>query len=71
MRMKPFDSDDADSQLVWWHGTGVHQNLTFPVQPDPISGAHAWHQRVRLEKAHKEDREGDISVDTERSQASM
>jgi len=64
---KPFESDDPDSQRVWWHGTGVHQNLTFPVQPDPISGAHAWHQRVRLEKAHKSDREGDIAADTERS----
>ncbi|MCH7717108.1 MAG: molybdopterin-dependent oxidoreductase [Gemmatimonadetes bacterium] len=65
--VEPFTSDDPDSLRVWWHDTGVHQNLTFPVQPDPISGAHAWHQRVRLEKAHDGDREGDISVDTNRS----
>jgi len=65
--VEPFESTDRDSQLVWWHDSGVHQNLTFPVQPDPISGAHAWHQRVRLERAHQDDREGDISVDTNRS----
>jgi anaerobic selenocysteine-containing dehydrogenase len=62
--VEAFESADRDSQLVWWHDSGVHQNLTFPVQPDPISGAHAWHQRVRLEQAHDDDREGDISVDT-------
>ena len=65
----PFDSTDRDSKLVWWHGTGVHQNLTFPVQPAPISGSHAWHQRVRLEPALPGDREGDIEVDTDRSHA--
>ena len=27
---------------------GVHQNLTFPVQPDPVSGQHCWHQKVRV-----------------------
>ena len=65
--VEPFESSDRDSQLVWWHDSGVHQNLTFPVQPDPISGAHAWHQRVRLERALDGDREGDISVDTAKS----
>jgi hypothetical protein len=65
--VEPFESSDRDSQLVWWHDSGVHQNLTFPVQPDPISGAHAWHQRVRLEPARPDDREGDISVDTAKS----
>jgi hypothetical protein len=25
---------------------GVHQNMTFPVQPDPVSGMHCWHQKV-------------------------
>ena len=43
---------------------GVHQNLTFPVQPDPVSGMHCWHQRVTLEKAGPGDRYGDIFVDT-------
>ena len=42
----------------------MHQNLTFPVQPDPISGMHCWHQGVRVEKAHSGDRYGDIEVDT-------
>jgi hypothetical protein len=43
---------------------GVHQNLTFPVQPDPVSGMHCWHQRVHLEKAGPGDAYGDIVVDT-------
>jgi hypothetical protein len=33
---------------VWWNDTGVHQNLTFAVQPDPISGMQCWHQRVHV-----------------------
>src|SRR4029079_8467851 len=40
------------------------QNLTFPVQPDPVSGMHCWHQRVTLEKAAAGDRYGDIFADT-------
>jgi len=64
---KPFDSKDPDSQRVWWTEVGVHQNLTFPVQPDPVSGMHCWHQRVRVEKAEPDDRYGDISVDTAKS----
>lgn len=48
---------------------GVHQNLAFPVQPDPISGMHCWHQQVRLEKARPEDRYGDVEVDTEAAHA--
>ena len=31
---------------IWWDDAGVHQNLTFPVQPDPVSGMHCWHQKV-------------------------
>ena len=45
----------------------MHQNLTFPVQPDPISGMHCWHQKVRVDKAKEGDRYGDIFVDTKRS----
>ena len=52
---RPFESDDPDSGRVWWSEVGVHQNLTFPVQPDPVSGMHCWHQRVRLEKAGTDD----------------
>jgi anaerobic selenocysteine-containing dehydrogenase len=60
----PFQSSDPDSQRIWWSEIGVHQNLTFPVQPDPVSGMHCWHQRVRLEAAGPDDRYGDIEVDT-------
>ena len=61
---QPFTSDDPDSGRVWWSEIGVHQNITFPVQPDPVSGMHCWHQRVTVEKAAASDSYGDISVDT-------
>lgn len=61
---QPFKSGDPDSERIWWSEVGVHQNLTFPVQPDPVSGMHCWHQRVRFEKAGPDDRYGDIFVDT-------
>lgn len=64
---QPFASNDPDSARVWWTEVGVHQNLTFPVQPDPVSGMHCWHQRVRLEKAGPDDSYGDVMVDTARS----
>ncbi len=67
--VEPFESDDRDSGRVWWQSAGVHQNLTFPVHPDPISGAHAWHQKVRVTKAEPGDQESDIVVDTVRSHA--
>ncbi len=63
----PWKSDDDDSSRVWWQSAGVHQNLTFPVHPDPISGAHAWHQKVRVARAEPDDREGDVVVDTAKS----
>jgi hypothetical protein len=44
-----------------------HQNLTFPVHPDPISGQHCWHQAVRVRPAEPGDSYGDIAVDTRRS----
>ena len=43
----------------------MHQNLTFPVHPDPISGMHCWHQAVRVTPAGPDDRAGDIGVDTD------
>jgi hypothetical protein len=64
---RPFASDDPDSQRVWWTEVGVHQNITFPVQPDPVSGMHCWHQRVTVHKAGPGDRYGDIMVDTNES----
>ena len=63
----PFESSDPDSKRIWWSDVGVHQNLTFPVHPDPISGMHCWHQKVKLEKARPEDRYGDIYVDTDKA----
>ncbi|MBI3015160.1 MAG: formate dehydrogenase, partial [Candidatus Tectomicrobia bacterium] len=63
----PFPSEDPDSQRIWWEEAGVHQNLTFAVQPDPVSGQHCWHQKVRVERARSEDRYGDVRVDTKRA----
>jgi anaerobic selenocysteine-containing dehydrogenase len=63
----PFTSDDPDSQRIWWDEAGVNQNLTFPVQPDPVSGQHCWHQKVTVAKAGPDDRHGDVMVDTEKS----
>ncbi len=67
--IRPFPSDDPDSGRVFWEDAGVHQNLTFPVQPDPISGQHCWHQKVRVERAGMDDRYGDVVVDTRKAHA--
>ena len=64
---RPFDSPDPDSRRLWWRDGGVPQNLTHAVHPDPISGMHCWHQRVRVEKAQPDDRCGDVLVDTAKS----
>jgi anaerobic selenocysteine-containing dehydrogenase len=66
---QPFESADPDSARIWWSEIGVHQNLTFPVQPDPVSGMHCWHQRVTLERVGPDDKYGDIFVDTDKSHA--
>jgi anaerobic selenocysteine-containing dehydrogenase len=60
----PFESADPDTARIWWTDVGVHQNLTFPVHPDPISGMHCWHQAVRVRAAEPGDAYGDIAVDT-------
>ena len=65
--IRPWSSNDPDTKRVWWTDGGVHQNLTFPVQPDPISGMHCWHQVVTVERARSEDRYADVFVDTEKS----
>ena len=62
--VSPYESADPDTKRVWWSDAGVHQDITFPVHPDPVSGMHCWHQMVRVEKAGPEDRYGDIFVDT-------
>jgi anaerobic selenocysteine-containing dehydrogenase len=63
----PFASDDPDSSRIWWKEAGVNQNLTFPVQPDPVSGQHCWHQKVRVSRPGPDDQYGDIVVDTNRA----
>jgi anaerobic selenocysteine-containing dehydrogenase len=65
--IRPFESDDPDSQRITWEDAGVHQNLTFPVQPDPVSGQHCWHQRVRIVRPGPDDLYGDVIVDTGKS----
>ncbi len=60
----PYDSADPDTSRIWWTDVGVHQNLTFPVHPDPISGMHCWHQAVRVTRAQPGDAYGDVVVDT-------
>jgi anaerobic selenocysteine-containing dehydrogenase len=69
-RVKPvgkFASNDPDSDKVWWESGGVHQNMTFPAQPDPVSGMHCWHQKVVVTKAEPGDRYGDVYTDTAKS----
>jgi anaerobic selenocysteine-containing dehydrogenase len=62
-----YESADPDSSRRWWSDGGVNQNLTFPVQPDPLSGMHCWHQAVTVERAAPDDRYGDVVVSTERA----
>jgi anaerobic selenocysteine-containing dehydrogenase len=61
---RPWPSPDPDSSRIWWSDTGVHQNLTFPVHPDPVSGMQCWHQAVKVQKALLGDGYGDVFVDT-------
>ena len=67
--LRPFASSDPDTARIWWSEAGVHQNLTFPVHPDPISGMHCWHQAVRVRPARADDADGDVVVDTAKSHA--
>jgi anaerobic selenocysteine-containing dehydrogenase len=67
--IRPFASPDADSSRILWEDAGVHQNLVFPVQPDPISGQHCWHQKVTVTRADPHDRYGDVFVDTNKAHA--
>jgi len=67
--IRPFVSQDPDSSRIHWEDGGVHQNLVFPVQPDPISGQHCWHQKVTVTQGGPHDRYGDIFVDTNKAHA--
>jgi anaerobic selenocysteine-containing dehydrogenase len=62
--VRPYTSADPDTRRIWWGDVGVHQNLAFPVHPDPVSGQHCWHQAVRVRPAADGDAYGDIAVDT-------
>jgi anaerobic selenocysteine-containing dehydrogenase len=64
---EPYESGDRDTLRIWWSDVGVHQNMTFPVHPDPISGMHCWHQAVRVKRAEAGDNPGDVFVDTQKS----
>jgi len=65
--VEPFVSSDPDTSRIWWTDAGVHQNLTFPVQPDPVSGMHCWHQAVRVRRATPQENYGDVFVDTSKA----
>jgi anaerobic selenocysteine-containing dehydrogenase len=65
--VEPFTSADPDSERIAWRDAGVHQNLAFPVHPDPVSGMHCWHQKVKIGKPDPDDRYGDVYVDTNRA----
>ncbi len=65
--VEAYASPDPDTLRIWWTDAGVHQNLTFGVHPDPVSGQHCWHQAVRVRAAVPGDAHGDISVDTTKS----
>ena len=65
--IEPYESSDKDSKRIFWKDGGVHQNITHAVHPDPISGMHTWHQRVRIEKPGPGENYGDIFVDTNKS----
>ena len=65
--VQPFDSKDPDTGRIWWEEVGVNQNLTFAVQPDPVSGMHCWHQQVVVERGYAGDAYGDVFVDTDKS----
>ena len=65
--VRPWESEDPSSSRVWWSDAGVHQNITFPVHPDPISGMHCWHQKVRVTPGRPGDRYADIYVDHARA----
>ncbi|MDP4804603.1 MAG: molybdopterin-dependent oxidoreductase [Candidatus Nanopelagicales bacterium] len=65
--IRPFVSNDSDSMRINWEDPGVHQNLAFAVHPDTWSGMHCWHQKIVIEKAHEEDKYGDVVVDTAKS----
>jgi thiosulfate reductase / polysulfide reductase chain A len=52
-RADPFQSDDADTHLLWWHkeGHGVQASLLVQEIVDPIGGGIAWRDtKVKVER---------------------
>jgi hypothetical protein len=54
---------------LWWSESGVHQNITHAVHPDPVSGMHCWHQKAKISKAGLGEVFGDIVIDRARARA--
>jgi len=65
--VEPWETKDPDTKRIWWRDGGVHQNITHPANPDPISGAHCWLQKVTLSKPNDDEYYGDVFVDTNKS----
>ena len=65
--VEPWESKDPDTNRIWWRDGGVHQNITHAANPDPISGAHCWLQKVSISKPNPKEKYGDIFVDTNKS----
>ena len=65
--VEPWETKDPDTKRIWWRDGGVHQNITHPTNPDPISGAHCWLQKVTLSKPEDDEYYGDVFVDTNKS----
>ena len=59
----------GDVEGSWWKESGVHQNITFSVHPDPISGMQCWHQKVKVTRGDGDDHFGDIMVDRAKARA--
>ncbi len=66
----PYDTFDPDTRRIWWNDVGVHQNLTHPVQPDPVSGHHCWLVKaLSVRKARPDEPHGMVHVDIRKSHA--
>jgi anaerobic selenocysteine-containing dehydrogenase len=69
-RARAWASADPDTARVNWRDVGVHQNLVHGVHPDPISGAHCWHQKaLSVRRAAEGENAGDVHVDLAKSRA--
>ena len=54
--IEPWATKDPDTNRVWWRDGGVHQNITHAANPDPISGAHCWLQKVSISKPNHDEK---------------